>query len=237
MADTIKIPNKGNVKIIAHRGVSGLELENTNPAFVAAGNRSYYGIETDVHPTADGKFVLFHDGSTERIMKGYRVEIETSNFDDLRALQLSPDRADYRIPTPQEYFSICKHYDKVSVFEIKGCPSPETVGELCKIAAASGHLENIIFISFDFNALTYVRRVLPKANCQFLVSEAADDLVDRLIAHKFDLDIHFKAVTKELVDTCHQNGILVNCWTVNTVEDAEKVIADGVDFITTNILE
>ena len=33
--------------MIAHRGVSGLELENTCAAFVAAGNRSYFGIETD----------------------------------------------------------------------------------------------------------------------------------------------------------------------------------------------
>ena len=39
--DTIKI-DKNNVKLIAHRGVSGIERENTAAAFVAAGNRSYY---------------------------------------------------------------------------------------------------------------------------------------------------------------------------------------------------
>ena len=37
--------------MIAHRGLSGLEKENTNAAFIAAGNRSYYGIETDVRKT------------------------------------------------------------------------------------------------------------------------------------------------------------------------------------------
>ena len=46
--NTIKI-NKKNVKIVAHRGLSGIEVENTNAAFVAAGNRSYYGIETDIY--------------------------------------------------------------------------------------------------------------------------------------------------------------------------------------------
>ena len=40
--------NKGEIKMIAHRGLSGLERENTCPAFVAAGVKSYYGIETDV---------------------------------------------------------------------------------------------------------------------------------------------------------------------------------------------
>ena len=46
--DTIKFDKKKTV-MIAHRGLSGIETENTNSAFVAAGNRSYYGIETDIH--------------------------------------------------------------------------------------------------------------------------------------------------------------------------------------------
>ena len=38
MLNTLKIQDKGNVKIVAHRGLSGIELENTNPAFVAVAN-------------------------------------------------------------------------------------------------------------------------------------------------------------------------------------------------------
>lgn len=53
--DTLHL-NAPQVKMVAHRGMSGLELENTCSAFVAAGNRSYYGIETDVHRTSDGHF-------------------------------------------------------------------------------------------------------------------------------------------------------------------------------------
>ena len=34
MFDTVKITNKKNTLFIAHRGLSGLELENTNSAFV-----------------------------------------------------------------------------------------------------------------------------------------------------------------------------------------------------------
>ena len=64
--DTIKIDKK-NVKMIAHRGVSGLETENTCAAFIAAGNRSYWGIETDLYRTADGRFVVFHDSTTMRL--------------------------------------------------------------------------------------------------------------------------------------------------------------------------
>ena len=58
--DVIRIDSK-QTKMVAHRGLSGLERENTCAAFVAAGNRSYFGIETDVHTTRDGKFVIIHD--------------------------------------------------------------------------------------------------------------------------------------------------------------------------------
>ena len=63
MMDTIRI-EKGSTRMVAHRGVSGLEKENTMAAFVAAGNRSYWGVETDVHRTSDGKMVVIHDGDT-----------------------------------------------------------------------------------------------------------------------------------------------------------------------------
>ena len=64
--NTIKI-SKGSTKMIAHRGLSGLETENSIQAFIAAGNRSYYGVETDVHVTKDGKFVVIHDDATGRV--------------------------------------------------------------------------------------------------------------------------------------------------------------------------
>ena len=66
--DTIKI-QKNQVKMVAHRGVSGLELENTCAAFVAAGNRSYFGVETDVHVTKDGKFVITADRFTNQMLQ------------------------------------------------------------------------------------------------------------------------------------------------------------------------
>ncbi len=49
--DTLRL-SAPKPRMIAHRGLSGIEMENTCSAFVAAGNRSYFGIETDVHVTA-----------------------------------------------------------------------------------------------------------------------------------------------------------------------------------------
>ena len=79
--DTLKF-NKNNVKVIAHRGLSGIETENTNSAFVAAGNRSYWGIETDVHKTVDGVYVVFHDDNTGRVANKDLV-VEEATYKEL----------------------------------------------------------------------------------------------------------------------------------------------------------
>ena len=62
----MKINNK-HVLMIAHRGASSIERENSNPAFVVAGAKSYYGIETDIHLTKDGKFIVCHDDNIKRV--------------------------------------------------------------------------------------------------------------------------------------------------------------------------
>lgn len=81
MRDTVKIDKRG-VRLIAHRGLSGIEQENTCAAFIAAANReSYYGIETDVYRTSDGKYVLHHD---DRVCTG--AYIPETDFDTLRAV-------------------------------------------------------------------------------------------------------------------------------------------------------
>ena len=122
--DTIKI-NRQSAKMVAHRGVSGLERENTASAFVAAGNRSYFGIETDVRRTIDGKFVLMHDGHTERTSVGnVRVEVESATYDELRAVTFKDKgsevgRSDLHVALLEDYISICKKYEKVAVLELK----------------------------------------------------------------------------------------------------------------------
>lgn len=82
MHNTEKV-NLANVQMIAHRGVSGLERENTNAAFIAAGNRSYYGIETDAHRTKDGHYVIFHDDNMLRLT-GIDRDLEGCTLGELR---------------------------------------------------------------------------------------------------------------------------------------------------------
>ena len=84
---TIQIKDKKNTRMIAHRGLSGIERENSVSAFVAAGNRDYYGIECDVHVTKDGKYVIYHDDTTGRLCEK-DLRIEETDYEELARLRL-----------------------------------------------------------------------------------------------------------------------------------------------------
>ena len=139
--------------------------------------------------------------------------------------------------TLEEYIRICRQYGKTSVLEIKNHFEPEDIENVIAIIRGLGWLEHTIFISFDLPNMICIREKLPEQAAQYLVCEFGDDLLDILKAHRLDLDIDHKAVTPENVAACHAGGIAVNVWTVDTPEDAQRALACGVDYITSNILE
>ncbi|MBE6694969.1 MAG: hypothetical protein E7587_00800 [Ruminococcaceae bacterium] len=242
--NTVKI-NSENTKMVAHRGVSGIEKENTCPAFVAAGNRSYFGIETDIHITKDKKFVVIHDSSTKRVsFEKYDINVEDVEYSDLKDIVL-PDRdgsyirQDIRIPLLAEYVKICKKYDKICVLELKGNFETEDCERLIKEINELEYLGNVIFISFSEENCINMRALLPEAEIQFLKSGEIkeEELVSFLLENSLDLDIDHRSLTKDFVDRLHSHGIKVNCWTCDNKERAEELVLMGVDFITSNILE
>lgn len=245
ISDTVKIKSK-STKIIAHRGLSGLESENTNAAFVAAGNRSYYGIECDMHVTKDGKFPVIHDDNTLRV-SGVDMDVEKSTLEELKKIRLFDrqsngnisklERSDYVIPVLKDYISICKKYNKKAVLELKNEMPKSDIKNIIEEIKQLDYFEDVIFISFSRENMLAVRGLEPTANVQFLASKYSNELVEWLIVNRFDFDVYYKMITKELVYVLHQSGLKINCWTVDDPEDAKKLIDLGVDYITSNILE
>jgi glycerophosphoryl diester phosphodiesterase len=241
MNNTIKLSNKGKVKIVAHRGLSGLELENTISAFVAAGNRSYIGIETDVHATRDGKFVVFHDDETKRLCDKNFI-VSNTDYETIKSLKLKPQKnrtvgSDFVIPDLKDYLTICAFYDKVAVLELKERMTPDVIKGIYAEVEKYYDPEKLIFISFSLENLKDLRAQQPNANIQYLVQRFDDEILGYLKEYKLDLDIGYWVCSKEVIDICHKNGIKVNVWTVDNPGDAERLIDYGVDYITSNILE
>lgn len=240
--NTIKVECK-QAKMIAHRGLSGIERENTNAAFIAAGNRSYFGIETDVHKSADGQFVIIHDENTLRVSEGSNdINVEAQPYSAVASLCL-PDksgriRGDLKIPTLSEYIRICKQYEKACVLELKNVFQKEDIIKIIEIIREEEYLENVIFISFSLENCKIVRELLPHQQIQWLLNqEITEQVLVTLIHYGMGIDTHYAWLDQEKINRLHEEGILVNAWTCDDQKIAQKLIDAGVDFITTNILE
>ncbi len=231
-------------RMIAHRGLSGIELENTCSAFVAAGNRSHFGIETDVHVTQDGQYIIIHDDSTKRVGLDDLI-VEYSTFETLRSLRLADKdgkrgRKDLLLPSLAEYVQICRKYEKISVLELKNHMQPEDIDGIISVIEKEGWLDKTIFISFDLPNVVYTKEKLPEQKVQYLIGgdmKDWDEVMSTLNRYHLDLDIYYKMLTEERVKELHAAGIEVNVWTVDHLEDAERLAAWGVDYITSNIIE
>ena len=238
--NTIKFDKK-NALVVAHRGLSGIERENTNAAFVAAGNRSYDGIETDFHRTADGKFIISHDQSLKRV-SGEDIDVEAVSLAVAQQVVLfdkdgTKGRADLRAPSLENYISICKKYEKHCVLELKSIFTEEETASYIELIRSLGYLEHVTFISFYYENLVKIRAYYPEASVQFLFSELTAEIAENVKRDRFDVDAYFKTLTKEAIDDFHAAGLVVNCWTVDNPEDGARMAEWGVDFITSNILE
>lgn len=222
MKNTIAIADKAKTRMIAHRGVSGLEQENTIPAFVAACNRSYFGIECDVHVTKDGKYIVYHDDNTGRLCNK-TLRFEESLFAELRALKIKGKDSEA--------------FDETLIFELKQPLQPNNIREIVDICKAHYSLDHIIFISFELEYLIELKKYVPGQKAQLLVESYSKEIQEQLSKYSLDIDIGFWFLSREIVAELHAHGITVNCWTCNERDQAEQLIDWGVDFITSNILE
>ncbi|MBQ4322391.1 MAG: hypothetical protein IJC19_00475 [Clostridia bacterium] len=249
MSNTIKFSSDRKPLMVAHRGLSALEKENTHAAFIAAGNRSYWGIETDIHHTADGKYVCIHDASTARVGID-DINVELCTYDTVRSLLLceksgEKGRTDIRIPSLEEYVRICKHYDKVCVLELKGVFEKEHLQDVLDILAKEEWQDHTVIIAFGLENLIRLREIAPDQTAQYLTSgknfaedpTAIDRMYEILNTYNLDLDIYHKALTPEMSARVHADGHVVNVWTVDTTEDASAAVACGIEYMTSNILE
>jgi len=230
-------------KFVAHRGYSGKEKENTLPAFILAGEcPDFDAIETDIHVTTDGKYIILHDETTNRVTNDkYKINVEEVTYEETQKVIIADmdgkfNRKDLRIPLASEYFETCKKYNKTAVCELKQGFNENQVKEIIEMVSNLNMIDNTIFISFNFSNIVHVRKFLKDIPLQFLISEWKEEYYDLLPKYNFGVDAYYKALNKEIIEKCHEKGIVVNAWTVNNQEDAKILVEWGIDFITSNII-
>ena len=226
------------VKMIAHRGASLLAPENTLPAYELAGKLGYFGGECDIHETLDHQFVLMHDETLNRMTNG-TGKIGDYTLEELKHCKIINGAfyekfPNLKIPTLEEYLTVCKKNGLTPVIEIKKISKPglprflETIYKYFKS-------HEVIIISFNEKSLIEVRRLDSKINIQWL-AWLTEENIHFCANYNMDIDTSHKHVTKKLVAQAHSKNVLVNAWTVNEEELLKKLTDMGIDFITTDHL-
>ncbi|WBL19598.1 glycerophosphodiester phosphodiesterase [Citricoccus sp. NR2] len=75
------------MRVFAHRGASAAYAEHTRAAFSHALSVGVDGVETDVHLSADGHLVCWHDATLDRTSSG-RGPVRAHRLSELRALDV-----------------------------------------------------------------------------------------------------------------------------------------------------
>ncbi len=242
MNDTTKIKANG-AKFIAHCGMPRFEMENTIPSFIAAANRSYFGIETDLQKTADGKFVAIHDDDMIRV-SGASAVVKDTPLSELRKIIMKPQynsspRPDYIVPTLEEYVAICKRYGKWVYLELKAHFSEQDIIEIVSIIENMEYIDKTIFISFHLDNLENLRKNYPDIPAQFIIADPPDwDRILWLLEHyNMDLDAMASALTEQKVKDVLAIGKKCAVWAADDPQLVEKLISWGVSYVTTDTIE
>lgn len=229
------------MKMIAHRGYSKFELENTKEAFLAAANRSYFGIETDITLLHDRSMILYHDDTINRLTNIDKPTRDLT-YDEAMQLELNarPTYHTYplKIATVLEYIRICKHYNKTPIIELKWGFNFDAVDEVMELLVKEEMFDKSVIICFTYEIVLYIKEKYPTMRIQYLLGMLySKEVIEDCLQRKISIDLRHDLITKELVDAFHENGLEVNAWTVDDDETRRRLEEWGVDYLTTNILE
>ncbi len=232
--------------LIGHRG-SYWGVENTEEAFRKGAQFGYNGLETDIKVTSDTKFVCCHDDDLSRFGHS-SANVASSTLAQLKALQLSQTRGGQTytatICTLEEYLDICKEYDVFPVIELKwatGINSNDcsNLPALVEVVRSKGMFEKAIFLTSMKPCLEFIRTNYPTATIQLLCyANSMESNLQWCINNRADIDVCVgPEFTANLVKRYHDNGLLVNVWTINTVALYQEYRTKGCDMFTTDYLD
>lgn len=227
-------------KYVAHRGLSSLAPENTIASFELAGRFGFWGIECDTYCTTDGRWIVHHDRTVDRMTDG-TGKTKNFTFEAIRRLNIvAGNRIEayngLRIPTLEEVLAVCRLYGMHAFIEIEEYHRDTDLENLVQLVDRYGARGSSSFICFDAAALRKVRAIDRQVPLGYLSANrpsAADlALIERLKPAFLDYD--YRSTAPGDVRMLADRGIDVSLWTVNSRDEAARFNGSGVAYITTD---
>ena len=233
--------------VVAHRGASATEPENTIPAFEAAIAAGADAVEFDVRLTADGVPVVLHDAGVERMTDGLGL------VRDLTAAQVAGltiatrEGGTTRLPTLEATLIALSGRIGIDIElkQLPGEPDFEPEGDRLVEATlraldAAAFVGPVLLSSFNPLAIAAARRLAPEVPTGLLAhpSVEADVALDfaRAEGHDWVLPpvVRVLAAGEGFPGRVHEAGLRVAAWTTDDPAEARSLMRSGVDAVATN---
>ncbi|MET3950824.1 glycerophosphodiester phosphodiesterase [Arthrobacter sp. UYEF36] len=230
---------------MAHRGFSRDGLENSMAAFRAAVELGFRHLETDVHTTADGVLLLFHDETLDRVTDG------RGRISELPAETVALARIGGAEPIPLFEELATAFPDVRFNLDVKDWNS---VDALAAAIERFGLHDRVLIASFSDRRRRAVLKQLsrPVASSAGIVSNALFVLLGPVLpapllsltagralrgVDALQVPVTYGAVTvvtPGFVRRAHRHGLQVHVWTVNDPAEMHRLLDLGVDGIVTD---
>ncbi len=217
----------------AHRGGAAAGLENSMTAFERAVRMGYRYLETDVHATADGMLLAFHDHTLERVTD------RRGRIADLPYREVAKARIGGREPIPLLEDLLAAFPDVRFNIDVK---HPAAIDPLVGVIRRTGALDRVCVASFSDRRIAAVRAALGPRLCTSLGSREVFRLCagasTRLLARLAPRGVPCVQVpawlplkARRFVDYAHALGMQVHAWTIDDPVVMHRLLDLGVDGI------
>jgi len=205
--------------VIAHRGSSADERENTLPAFEQAIRDGADYVELDVQASSDGVLVVFHDLDLDRL---------TPLRGPLRARSLAELR-EHAIPTFEDVLELTR--GRIGMMaELRSAHLFRRHDLIGRTAALLG--EEDVLLSFGRRTLLEARRLKPSLRVMQHVGYGVS--IRAAAEYAWAVGIHNPRVTRRGLARARRLGLETGVYTVNDVRRMRKLTAMGVSGIFTD---
>lgn len=210
-----------DIEVVVHRGANFLAPENTLPSARAALKYGAEWIELDVRKSKDGVLYNLHDETLDRTTDGHGpIHLVTSS--EIERLDagswFGPAFRGLKVPRIETMLDSLKEKANVFFDVKKGTP----VADLVKLVRAKGFEKNSFFWFADAKMLPEFVKLAPEMKIKVNASDIEGIKKWQAVCRPSYVEIEPENITKELVNYCHKNDILVMAAIQNGNEGAYK---------------
>ncbi|MER6980592.1 glycerophosphodiester phosphodiesterase [Streptomyces carpinensis] len=217
-----------NFLTIGHRGVMGVEPENTLRSFVAAQQAGLDAIELDLHLSKDGALVVMHDAEVDRTTDG-SGPIADKTLAELRTLDAGQGE---RIPVFEEVLDAVRAPLQA---EIKDVAAAQALAEVMHRRDLVSRVE---VLSFHDAAIAEIARLVPGVRTALVADHYGTEVAERATAvGAGTLVLNIRRLTLETVEHARAADLRIIGWVVNTLDHLRLVRALELDGATTDYPE